>query len=520
MLSALIFLPLLFAVILVFIKNPHLCRRWAAVFSCFYFLFSLFLFFIFDSQTERLQLVEQCAWLPALGIKYFVGVDGLSFWFVILTAFLNPLCVLASWKLIRERESFFYACLFAMNTSVMGTFLAMDTVLFYIFFESSLVPLYFIIGIWGGKDRIYAAFKFFIYTAFGSLFLLAAVVALMQLTVQATGEMSASLLDFYKLDLPFVKDSLFGTQNVLFLCFFLAFAIKLPFVPFHTWLPLAHVEAPAPGSAILAAVILKMGSYGFLRFLLPLFPQSVEFFAPVISLLAGIGIVYGAFMALAQENMKKLVAYSSVSHMAYVLLGLFSLNLYGLTGGFYQMLTHAVSSAALFLLVGMVYERTHSLNISDYRGLAQKMPWLTVFFIVISLSAIALPSTGGFISEFFVLMGAFMAGNWIALALSVSGLVFGAAYMLYLVHRVFFGKVSELSQKTSLLSVREIGIILPFVLLVFGMGLFPGAFLKYSSVSLSHLQEKRETYELLVKEDSKEMAICKSKNCIEPDVFK
>ena len=498
MLSALIFLPLVFALILFFIKDPSLCRKGAAVCSVIYCLFSLTLFVFFDSQTEELQLAEQFSWLPTLGIKYFVAVDGLSFWFVILTAFLLPICVGASWNLVKEKVSGFYGCLFLMNTSVMGTFLAMDTILFYVFFESSLIPLYFIIGIWGGKDRVYAAFKFFIYTAFGSLFLLAGLVALMQLNLQSTGEISASLLDFYKLELPF-EMSLLSSQNILFFCFFLAFAIKLPFIPFHTWLPLAHVEAPAPGSAVLAAVILKMGSYGFLRFILPLFPQSVEFFAPFICFVAGLGIVYGAFMALAQQNMKKLVAYSSVSHMAYVLLGLFSLNGYGLTGGYYQMLTHAVSSAALFLLVGMLYERTHSLNISDYGGLAKKTPILAITFVMVSLSAIALPSTGGFISEFFVLMGAFAARNWGALFLALLGVVFGAAYILYLIHRVFFGDVSALCQKITLLSKREIGIILPFVFLVFGMGLFPKAFLKYSSVSLNYLQEKRGSYDLNIK---------------------
>ncbi|MDE0119439.1 MAG: NADH-quinone oxidoreductase subunit M [Bdellovibrionales bacterium] len=498
MLSALIFLPLVFALILVFIKNPSLCRKGAAFCSVAYFLFSLSLFLFFDSQTEELQLGERFSWFPALGIEYFVAVDGLSFWFVILTAFLLPVCVGASWNLIKEKVSAFYCCLFLMITSVMGTFLAMDTILFYIFFESSLIPLYFIIGIWGSKERIYAAFKFFIYTAFGSLFLLAGLVALMHLTLQSTGEMSASLLDFYKLELPF-EASLLSTQNVLFFCFFLAFAIKLPFVPFHTWLPLAHVEAPAPGSAVLAAVILKMGAYGFLRFVLPLFPQSVEFFASSICFLAGVGIFYGALMALAQKNIKKLVAYSSVSHMAYVLLGLFSLNEYGLTGGYYQMLTHAVSSAGLFLLVGILYERTQSLNISDYGGLAKKMPILAINFVIISLSAIALPSTGGFISEFFVLMGSFTARNWGALFLALWGVIFGASYMLYLIHRVFFGSVSVLSQKTSLLSKREMGIILPFVFLVFGMGLFPKAFLKYSTVSLNHLQESRENYNLNIK---------------------
>lgn len=517
MLSSLIFLPLIFGGILFCIKNPKLCRIFAGIFSCAYFLFSLSLFLFFDAQTEKLQLVEEFSWFPTLGIKYFVGLDGLSFWFVILTAFLNPICVFASWKLIQKKESLFYTCLFLINTSVMGTFLALDAVLFYIFFESSLIPLYFIIGIWGGKERIYASFKFFIYTGFGSLFLLAGVVALMVLVFQSTGSMSASLLEFYKLDLPFIKTDLLSTQNILFLCFFLAFAIKLPFVPFHTWLPLAHVEAPAPGSAILASVILKMGSYGFLRFVLPLFPESTELFSPLIVLLAGGGIVYGALMALAQENMKKLVAYSSVSHMAYVLMGVFSLNLYGLTGGFYQMLTHAVSSAGLFLLVGMIYERSLSLKISDYGGLAQKMPLMVCFFTIISLSAIALPSTGGFISEFFVLIGAFKtatagggsilnltlsAGSWGGFVLALMGVVLGASYMLYLIHRLFFGAVSETSQKSSPLSLREIGIILPFVFLVFAMGLFPKTFLKYSSASLNHIQEQRESYRLSFKPEN------------------
>ena len=495
MLSVLIFLPLFLGLILLFIKNSEICHKVAGVFSSLYFLLSLCLFVVFDSQTEKLQLVEQVSWFPKLGISYFVAIDGLSFPFVILTAFLLPICVFASWKLILQKTSFFYFCLFMMNTSVIGSFLALDTILFYIFFESSLIPLYFMIGVWGGKERIYAAFKFFIYTGFGSLFLLAAVVALMSLTVH-TGEISASVLDFYKLDLSFIEGSFLSTQNILFLCFFLAFAIKLPFPPFHTWLPLAHVEAPAPVSAVLAAVILKLGAYGFLRFLIPIFPDSTLFFSPFICFLASLAIVYGAFMALAQTNMKKLVAYSSVSHMAYVLLGFFSLNIYGLTGGFYQLFTHAVSSAALFLLVGMIYERTYSLNISNYGGLALKMPRMACFFVIISLSAIALPSTGGFISEFLVLLGVFTAKAWGALALALIGLVLGATYILYFIHRCFFGKTSECSQKTSPLSFREMGIILPFVFLVFAMGIFPNIFLKYSLASLEHLQKNIKNYTL------------------------
>ena len=490
MLSCLIFIPLLFSVILAFVKQPGQVRYLSVLFAGVYFLLSLFLFALFDPKVENLQLVQQVGWFPAWGVQYFVGMDGLSFWFVMLTAFLLPICVLASWNLIQKQVSFFYSALFLMTTSVMGTFLAIDALLFYVFFESALIPLYFIIGIWGGKERLYASFKFFIYTACGSLFLLCAIVALMVLNLESTGTLSASLLDFYKLDLPFVKGEWFSTQNILFLCMFMAFAVKLPCVPFHTWLPLAHVSAPAPGSALLAGVILKMGSYGFLRFLLPLCPQSTQFFAPFISLLAGVGLVYGAFMALSQSNIKKLVAYSSVSHMAYVLLGLFSLNLYGLTGGFYQMLTHAVSSSALFFLVGMIYERTNNLNIKDFGGLAKKMPGLAVVFIIISLSAVALPSTGGFISELFVLLGAFSAKNWLAFSFALSGLVLGAGYMLYLIHRVFFGSVSPLCQKLDRLSLREKILIWPFVILVFLMGIFPNWFLKYSTPFLHHLQEQ------------------------------
>ena len=504
MLSVLIFLPLVFSLICCFIKKQKLVSVCALVFSTIYFLLSLSLLFIFDPSIESLQLVEQFNWLPALGLKYFIGIDGLSFWFVILTAFLNPLCVLASWNLIKEKASGFYACLFLMNTSIMGTFLAIDACLFYVFFESSLIPLYFIIGIWGGKHRLYAAFKFFIYTAFGSLFLLTAIVALMQLTSSVSPQgMSASVLDFYQLNLSFVKGDWFCTQNLLFLCFFLAFAIKLPLIPFHTWLPLAHVEAPAPGSAILAGIILKMGAYGFFRFILPLFPQSVVFFAPGICVLAGLGIIYGALMALAQTNMKKLVAYSSVSHMAYVLLGLFSLNIYGLTGAFYQTLSHAVSSVGLFLLVGMLYERTHTLDIKHYGGLAQKMPLFAIIFIIISFSTVAVPSTGGFISEFFVLLGAFEANRWQGLLLALPAVVMGAVYMLYLIHRVFFGPLSDLSQKISFLTKREIFILSPLVLLVFIMGIFPHLFLKYSSTSLSYLNNNKNNYELSIKKPVK-----------------
>ncbi len=498
MLSILIFMPLLFSLFLIPAKRVTTVRVVSLICSSFYFLFSLLLFYFFNPDSEHLQLVEKMEWFSLLGVQYFVAIDGLSFWFVILTAFLSPISVLASWNSIKEKVKGFHICVFLMITAIMGTFLSLDGVLFYMFFESSLVPLYFIIGIWGGKQRIYAAMKFFIYTAFGSLFLLAGIAAFMHLVWQNTGQMSASIVDFYSVTPVFVRSNWLNQQNILFFCFFIPFAIKLPMVPFHTWLPLAHVEAPATGSAWLAAVILKMGAYGFLRFIFPLFPQSAEFFAPVVCWLGAFSIIYGAFMALAQTNIKKLVAYSSVSHMGYILLGLFSWNIYGLTGSFYQALTHALSSASLFLMVGMLQERTRNLNISEYGGAAIRMPILACFFVSVSLSAIALPGTGGFISEFFVLIGAFSAGKWESLIIAVAAIVITAAVMLYLIHRVFFGMPRASTQKLFPLSRREKYLLVPFVVLIFVTGLFPGAFLKYSSKSLDCLIKRQDQCSLSV----------------------
>ncbi len=498
MLSALIFAPLIFALFLVTAPN----RIWwiqliSLIFSMGYFLFSLSLLFSFNGDTEKLQFIEQMEWISFLGVQYFVAIDGLSFWFVLLTAFLTPISVWASWDVIQKKVKGFYICLFLMVTAIMGTFLSLDAVVFYVFFESSLVPLYLIIGIWGGKERIQASIKFFIYTGLGSLFLLTGIVSLMYLTAQSTGKMSSNLLDFYQLVPAFSTSQVFNQQNILFFCFLIGFAIKLPVVPFHTWLPLAHGEAPASGSAWLAGVVLKMGAYGFFRFLFPLFPQSVESFSPVLSWVGGCSIVYGALMALSQTNIKKLVAYSSISHMGFILVGLFSLNIYGATGAFYQMLSHGLSSAGLFLLVGMIYKRTHMLDIADYGGLAKRMPILSIFFISISLSAIALPGTGGFVSEFFVLLGAFFAGHFGGMIMALLAVVLGAGYMLYLIHRVFYGETGKKIHKIDDLSRREVWLILPISLLIFGMGFFPSFFLKYSEKSLNHLIRSKNSYQLV-----------------------
>ena len=486
MLSALIFFPLALALLMVFVRKPERVRTVALSGSLFYFLMGLGLFCFFEPLTRDMQLVERASWLPFFGVQYFVGVDGLSFWFVLLSLFLTPVSVLAAWNMNRIRA--FLICVFLMTTSVMGTFLALDGVLFYLFFESSLIPLYFMIGIWGGKERVRAAFQFFIYTAFGSMFLLAGLVAFMHLA----GGGSGGILDFYAVTPAFVPGVLFNQQNILFFCFFIPFAIKLPLVPFHTWLPLAHGEAPTVGSAWLAAVILKMGAYGFFRFVFPLFPDSLLFFSPFIAWLAAFGILYGALMALAQKNMKRLVAYSSVSHMGYIVLGLVSGNIYGMTGAFYQGITHAVSSAALFLMVGMLFERRRSLMISDYGGWALKLPVLACFFVLISLSAIALPGTGGFISEFFVLIGTFFTPWWSSLLIVIFTIVITAALMLYLIHRVFLGPLKEAPFASSRLSRREITVLVPFVILIFITGLCPMLFFRYSSASLDCLLKRSE----------------------------
>lgn len=500
-LTALVFLPVLFA-ISVLLLPQRLVRPMALGYGCLYFLFSLLLFKNFDPASASIQLAERYQWVPAFGISYFLGVDGLSFWLVLLTTFLTPLVVLGSWTAIEDKVKGFHACLFLLTAAMVGSFLALDGVLFYIFFEASLIPMYFMVGIWGGQRRLYATMKFFIYTMCGSLFMLLAIIALMFLSYDQLGQVSASLQDWYKLDIPFVGGDLANTQTLLFLAFSLAFAIKVPMFPFHTWLPDAHVEAPTPGSVILAAVMLKMGTYGFLRFALPLFPEAVDYWAWFFMLLASIGIVYGALVAMVQPDVKKLVAYSSVSHMGYVILGLFAFNMYGVSGGLLQMLNHGISTGALFLLVGMIYERTHSREIAKYGGLAKAAPWFTIMFIIITMSSIAVPMTNGFIGEYLILMGTFAANKGFAIV-AVTGVVLGATYMLWMVKRMFFGPESDMVKKYAAaggldINRREWLVLAPLVILVFWLGLFPNHFLQYSRTSLEHLINKKSNYELEV----------------------
>ena len=508
-LSAIVFLPLLFALILMLIPGKEWIRPAALALAIVEFIVSLVLLVEYDPSSPALQLVEQYNWVRRFGISYFLGVDGISLWLVLLTTFLNPIVILGSWTAIEDRVRGFHVAVFVLQTAMLGTFLAMDAVFFYFFWELSLVPMYFLIGIWGGPRRIYATVKFFIYTMTGSVLMLLAIIYLMLETGTQLGQVSASLLDFYKLHLPFVVGHFFNPQSLLFWAFVLAFAIKVPMFPVHTWLPDAHVEAPTPGSVILAAVMLKMGTYGFLRWVIPMFPDAAEAYTNVFFVLGVIGIIYGALVAMVQPDIKKLVAYSSVSHMGYVIIGLFALNQAGLSGAVFQMLNHGVSTGGLFLLVGMIYERTHSREISKYGGLAGVLPVFTILFFIITMSSIAVPMTNGFIGEFLILLGTFRVNPWVG-GLAVLGVIFGATYMLWMFKRVFFGDKGELvrDEKHPLhdLSWREITVMAPLVVLVFWMGLFPNHFLNWSKTSLDHLIENKDNYYLSMQHEAKPAA--------------
>ncbi len=509
LLSLIVFLPLLFALCLAVLPKESWVRPAAFGFALIQFCVSLALFKVFDPATPAVQLAEFFPWVPALGISYLLGIDGISFWLVLLTTFLLPIVVLGSWTSIEKKSRGFHCALFALQTAMLGSFLALDLVLFYVFFELSLVPMYFIIGIWGGQRRIYATMKFFLFTMVGSLLMLLGIIYLMFTARDTLGYMTANILELYKLKIPFVAGSFLNPQSLLFTVFSLAFAIKVPMFPVHTWLPDAHVEAPTPGSVVLAGVMLKMGTYGLLRFVIPLFPEAAEHYAWVFLFLGAIGIIYGALVAMVQPDMKKLVAYSSVSHMGYVVLGLFALNLFGVTGAIYQMLNHGVSTGALFLLVGMIYQRTHSREIAQYGGLAKAMPIFTILFFIVTLSSIAVPMTNGFIGEFLILLGGFQANKGFG-SLAVVGVVLGAVYMLWMFKRVFFGEAGPLVKDEhhplSDLNLREILVLAPLVVLIFWMGLLPQPFLKYTKASVEHFIANKDAYHLSVLEPAPDAA--------------
>ncbi len=456
--------------------------RWAALWtSGFTFLWSLYLWFAFDRTTADFQFVERQEWMPAYNITYYVGVDGISVLFVLLSTLLTPVCILSAWEAVTTRVKEYMIAFLLMEAMMIGMFSALDIVVFYLFFEAVLIPMFLIIGVWGGPRRVYAAFKFFLYTLLGSVLMLLALLVMYQ--TAGTTEIPELMNAGFHPDL----------QIWLWLAFFASFAVKVPMWPVHTWLPDAHVEAPTAGSVILAGVLLKFGGYGFLRFSLPMFPDASVVFTPLMFTLSIIAVIYTSLVALAQEDMKKLIAYSSVAHMGFVTVGTFSLNQQGIEGAIYQMLSHGVVSAALFLIVGVVYDRIHSRRISDYGGLVHRMPVYGLTFMLFMLASVGLPGTGGFIGEFLILLGAFKAAPWVA-ALTATGVVLSAAYMLYLYRRVIFGKLTRESlQKISDMSRREVLVFAPLIVLVLWMGIYPPSFLDVMHVSVTNLIEHMET---------------------------
>lgn len=513
LLTILMLLPVIGAMALIAYSFVPGCReeyyKWIALaFSTATFLLSLFLLSGTGGGIASFRFEENLSWIGAIGARYHIGVDGISLWLVLLTTLLVPIAILSSWTAIAKRQLSYYAFMLILAAAMVGVFVSLDLLLFYLFFEASLVPMFLLIGIWGGERRIYAAVKFFIYTAVGSLLMLVAIIALyfiyntfdytVILTAMQQGQTVAVLRSSHY-------------EMVLFAAFALAFCIKVPLFPFHTWLPDAHTEAPTAGSVILAGVLLKMGTYGLLRFNLGLFPESARWAAPVIIILAVIGIIYGALVAMVQPDVKRLVAYSSVSHMGFVVLGLFSFTELGMQGALYQMLNHGVSTGALFLFVGFVYERRHTRMISEFGGLAKPMPWFATLFVIASLSSIGLPFLNGFVGEFLIMLGTWTSTavhalpastNWwrwaagvnpmrVATMLAATGVIWAAVYMLWMLQRVLFGKVTnEKNDALSDLNSREIGLLIPLLILMLFMGVYPGPFLNRSRASIESIRTR------------------------------
>jgi len=489
------FFPLAGAILLLFVPRAkeEILKWMALVISLVEFAVSLPLFIFFDEGVAGMQFVERIPWIPEWGVNYVIGIDGISLLLVLLTTFLTVLCILNSWRSVERMIKEYMIVFLILETGMIGVLASLDLILFYVFWEVTLIPMYLIIGVWGGPRRIYAAVKFFLYTMAGSVLMLVAILALYFLNGKATGEYTFDLLKLYQTVLPI------NTQYLMFAAFGVAFAIKVPMFPFHTWLPDAHVEAPTAGSVILAGVLLKLGTYGFIRFAIPLFPVAAFKAVPIISVLALIGIIYGALVSMMQADLKKLVAFSSVSHLGFVMLGMFAFNVQGVQGSIYQMLNHGVSTGALFLIVGMIYERRHTRMIADFGGLAQVMPLFATFFMVVTLSSIALPGTNGFVGEFLILLGTFKA-NPVYGVFGATGVILAAAYMLWMFQRVMFGAVTHKeNRRLKDLNLREIVTLIPIVVMIVWMGVYPKFFFKKMELSVQHfLYDIKARYEAVV----------------------
>jgi NADH-quinone oxidoreductase subunit M len=492
MLSLIVFLPLAGAVLALLAggrgerpAREPLVRNIALLASLATFAATLVLWWQFDPASADYQFVEKRAWMPAFGIEYHIGVDGISLFLIVLTGFLTPLALLSSWESVHKSVKAFSFFVLALEAAMLGVFVSIDLFLFYVFWDAMLIPMYFLIGVWGYERRIYAAVKFILYTMAGSVLMLIAIIGLAWAHAEATGGApSFNLLDLYGLELSDNMESWF------FLAFTLAFAIKVPLFPFHTWLPDAHVEAPTAGSVILAGVLLKMGTYGLLRFSFPLFPEAAVAFAPVLGLLAVIGIVYGALVAMVQPDMKKLVAYSSVSHLGFVVLGLCAMNVQGVQGSVYQMLAHGVSTGGLFMIVGMLSDRRHTRLISEFGGLKAVMPRFVAAFLLISLSSIALPGLNGFVGEFLILVGAFKWSPKLTVV-AATGVILSAVYILWMFQRVNYGEVTNEKNRTLRdLTPREWALVAPTVVIAILMGVFPGILLRPMEPAVNRVIER------------------------------
>ena len=469
LLSVTIFLPLLGSLIILFIKEEEISAnniKWAALFTSLgTFILSCLIWFVFDSSIESYQLSEKHKWFDDFNFNYHIGVDGISLFMILLSTFLTPLCILASWKNITKKIKEYMIAFLLLETFLVGMFSSIDILLFYVFFEAILIPMFLIIGIWGGERRIYASFKFFLYTLLGSVLMLIAIISIYQITDS--------------MNIAELQGNIFSkkVQIWLWLAFFASFAVKIPMWPFHTWLPDAHVEAPTAGSVILAGVLLKMGAYGFIRFSIGMLPEASEFFLPLIFSLSVIAIIYTSLVALAQTDMKKLIAYSSVAHMGIVTIGIFVLNQQSIEGAMMQMISHGIVSAALFLCVGVVYDRMHTREINFYGGLVNRMPQYAVVFMIFMLASVGLPGTSGFVGEFLVILGAFKFNTFLAFFTS-TGIILSVVYMLYLYKRLFFGFIENEKLKEILdLDLRETIIMISLIIVVILIGIFPNIFL-------------------------------------------